>query len=370
MIPTEVYTKTLMSFLTPIRLLLEAPDISEVMINGPDEIFVERKGKLERSGARFPSEQALVAALRCLAQYVGRPLDAEHPILEARTPDGSRVQAVLAPAAPSGPLVSIRRFSPDIATPEQLVARGSLTNEALELLRACVTRRKNLLVAGGAGSGKTSLLAAISSLIASDERVVVIEDAHELRLNGEHVVHLEAQPGDQRSRGAVSLRTLFRATLRLRPDRIVIGEVRGAEALDLVQAMTSGHAGCLSTIHASHPEDALGRLETLALMGCTELPLFALRAQIVSAVDAIVQTRRLSDGRRIISHISEVCDLCPQRGYRVRPLFVHELAGDEGPMTFAKPRVAQAPHGAACADSSGVHPPNSTDSSNARRLEP
>ena len=321
MIPVEVYEQTLRGFLAPIVPLLQEPGVSEVMINGPDEIFVERGGRLFRTDRRFPDRQELQSALQNLAQYAGRPLDEEHPILEARLPDGSRVEAVLPPAAPLGPLVSIRRFFRETLTVQKLLSLGSLTEQAAELLCLLVDCKQNVMVAGGTGSGKTSLLNALSSFIPADDRVVVIEDARELQLQREHVVQLEARPADARGRGKVTVRDLFRASLRMRPDRIVIGEIRGGEALDLVQAMTSGHGGCLSTVHATYPADTLSRLETMALMSDVQLPLFALRMQIASAVDIIVQTARLRDGSRRVTHISEVVGCDPARGYRIRDLF-------------------------------------------------
>ncbi len=321
MIPDEVYEQTLLGFLAPVAPLLEDPRVSEVMINGPGEVFVERGGKLFRTDRRFADEQALLSALRNLAQYAGRPLDEEHPILEARLPDGSRVEAVLPPAAPLGPLVAIRRFFRETLTVQKLLRLGSLTEQAAELLALLVDCKQNIMVAGGTGSGKTSLLNALSSFIPADDRVVVIEDARELQLQREHVVQLQARPADARGRGQVTIRDLFRASLRMRPDRIVIGEIRGGEALDLVQAMTSGHGGCLSTVHATYPADTLNRLETMALMSDVQLPLFALRMQIASAVDIIVQTARLRDGSRRVTHLSEVVGCDPQSGYRIRDLF-------------------------------------------------
>jgi pilus assembly protein CpaF len=321
-IPSAVYEQTLLRFLEPVACLLQDPGVSEVMINGPFEVFVERGGKLFRTDRRFASHQALLAALKNLAQYAGRTLDEEHPILEARLPDGSRVEALLPPAAPLGPLVAIRRFFRETLSVAKLVDLGSLTQEAAGLLSLVIECRQNLMVAGGTGSGKTSLLNALSSFIPTDERVVVIEDARELQLQREHVVQLEARPPDARGRGRVTVRDLFRASLRMRPDRIVIGEIRGGEALDLVQAMTSGHGGCLSTVHATYPVDTLNRLETMALMSDVQLPLLALRAQIASAVDIIVQTARLRDGSRCVTHISEVAGCDGMRGYEIRDLFV------------------------------------------------
>lgn len=322
MISQATYESTLREFLKPIASFLEDESVTEVMINGPNEVFVERKGQLSRTDARFASGDSLLSALRVVAQFVGRPFDEAHPILEARLPDGSRVEALLPPVAPDGPSVAIRRFSKDRLTLEKLLQFGALTGDAAETLRVMVESKRNIVVAGGTGSGKTSVLNALSAFIPDGERVVVIEDSRELQLQREHVVQLETRPPDAKGKGAITIRDLFKATLRMRPDRIVLGEIRGGEALDLVQAMTSGHGGCLTTVHASYPIDTLNRLETLALMGGVELPLFALRSQLASAVDLVVQTARLRDGRRMVTHITEVCGADPHHGYRLKDLFV------------------------------------------------
>jgi pilus assembly protein CpaF len=328
-IPKEVFEQTLLAFLEPIRPFLDDASVSEIMINGPFEIYIEKKGRLYKTDAKFASQHALSAALRNLAQYVGRHIDEERPILEARLPDGSRVEAVLPPAAPDGPSVAIRRFFKETLTVERLLEFGSFTPDAAACMHAIVACKQNVIVAGGTGSGKTSLLNVLSSFAAEDERVVVIEDSRELQLQRPHVVQLEARPPNARGRGAVSIRDLFKATLRMRPDRIVVGEIRGAEALDLIQAMTSGHGGCLSTVHASYPIDTCNRLETMALMADVGLPLFALRAQLASAVDVIVQTSRLADGSRCVTHVTEVRGYDPQGGYQLADLFVREYGGKD-----------------------------------------
>ncbi len=327
MIPEKVFEQTLLSFLEPIRPFLDDASVSEIMINGPDLIYVERKGKIDKTNARFSSHEALNTALRNLAQFVGKHLDHERPILEARLPDGSRVEAVIPPASPLGPSVSIRRFAKETLTIDKLLKFGSMTDDAAYLLRGLVETKQNIIVAGGTGSGKTSLLNALSSFMPGDDRIVVIEDSRELQLQQEHVVQLEARPPDPKGRGEITIRDLFRATLRMRPDRIVVGEIRGGEALELVQAMTSGHGGCLSTVHATYPRDTLSRLETMALMSDVELPLAALRVQLASAINIIVQTARLSDGTRAVTHISEVNGYDNAKGYIIRDLFVREIVG-------------------------------------------
>jgi pilus assembly protein CpaF len=320
MIPLELHARNLRLLLHPIAALLDQSDVSEIMVNGPDRVYIERAGKLHRTEHAFDGQEALMAALRAVAQYAGRSIGPESPILEARLPDGSRIEAVLPPAAPDGPILSIRRFAKSALSVEQLVARGSLGAQGALLLRTLVGERRNILVSGGTGSGKTSLLGALSRYVPESERVVVIEDARELALAHAHVVELEARPADARGHGEVSVRQLFKATLRLRPDRIVVGEIRGAEALDLVQAMTSGHGGCLSTIHATSPADALARLETLCLMSDVGLPLWALRGQIASAIDIVVQTERGADGGRRVTQIAEIG--VDGQGYAVKPLYL------------------------------------------------
>jgi pilus assembly protein CpaF len=318
-----------MGFLQPVAKFLADDGVSEVMINGFDEVYIERSGKLHLTDARFPSEHALSSAVRNIAQYVGKTVDPERPVLDARLPDGSRVCAILPPAARRGICVSIRRFPKERLTVEQLVKFGAITEPCRRFLELCVLVKRNVMVAGGTGSGKTSLLNALSSFIPEDERIVVIEDSSEVRLQQPHAVYLEARPPDPKGRGAVSIRDLLRATLRLRPDRIVVGECRGGEALDLIQAMTSGHGGSLSTVHATYPHDTLHRLETLCLMSDVELPLSALRAQIASAINVICQTSRLNDGSRKITHVAECLGLDSGGHYQLRMLFEWKQTGVE-----------------------------------------
>lgn len=328
MIPALVFEKTLLSFFAPIRPFLDDESVSEIMINGPDQIYIERRGMIERVPAKFDSREALTAALRNLSQYVGKPITEDNPILEGRMPDGSRVEAVMPPAAPEGPHVSIRRFFKETLTIDRLLKFESLTEDAAHALRAFVVSKVNILVAGGTGSGKTSMLNALSGFIPDGDRVVVIEDSREVQFQKPHVVQLEARPGDAKQRGKVSIRDLFRATLRMRPDRVIVGEIRGGEALDIVQAMTSGHGGCMGTLHATYPRDTLTRLETMAMMSDVEMPLTAMRAQIASAVQVIVQVSRLRDGSRKVTHVSEVLgfDATTQR-YDLQDLFIRQYDG-------------------------------------------
>ena len=328
MIPEQVFSARLLSFFDPVRRYLDDPSVTEVMINGPGRIYIERKGKLQKVEEVFPNSKALYAALRNSAQYVGKHVDEERPLLEGRLPDGSRLAAVLPPAGNGGPYVAIRRFFGEKLTMAKLLQFGSLTEDAAQMIRVLVESKQNVVIAGGTSSGKTSLLNAVSELIPEDERVVVIEDSKELALLRDHVVTLEGRPADAKGRGEVTIRSLFRITLRMRPDRIVIGELRGGEALDLVQAMTSGHGGCLTTLHATYPRDVLTRLETMAMMADIEMPLPAMRAQIASAVDIVLQASRFRDGTRKITHISEIIGFDMQKGtYEINDLFIRKVKG-------------------------------------------
>jgi pilus assembly protein CpaF len=285
--------------------LFRDPGISDILVNSARDIFIERKGKLSRVSAQFRNDGHLLAVIDRIVSRIGRRVDESSPMVDARLPDGSRVNAIIPPLALDGPVLSIRRFGADL-TVEQLIANGALTMEMLQLLAGCVKARLNVLISGGTGSGKTTLLNALSSFIPADERVVTIEDAAELRLQQEHVVRLETRPPNSEGRGEVVARDLVKNALRMRPDRIIVGEVRGAEALDMLQAMNTGHEGSLTTVHANSPRDALARLETMILMAGTNLPNRAMREQITSALDVIIQPQRLSDGTRRIVSITEV----------------------------------------------------------------
>jgi pilus assembly protein CpaF len=328
MIPEIVFNATLLSFFDPVRRYLDDPSVTEIMINGPGKIYIERKGKLQKVEEVFPNVKSLYAALRNTAQYVGKHVDEERPLLEGRLPDGSRVAAVLPPAGNGGPYVAIRRFFGEKLTMQRLLDLDSITPDGAEMIRVLVESKQNVVIAGGTSSGKTSLLNAVSELIPEDERVVVIEDSKELALLRDHVVTLEGRPADAKGRGEVTIRDLFRITLRMRPDRIVIGELRGGEALDLVQAMTSGHGGCLTTLHATYPRDVLTRLETMAMMADIEMPLAAMRAQIASAVDIVIQAARYRDGTRKVTHISEILGFDMSKGtYQINDLFIRKVKG-------------------------------------------
>ena len=291
--------------LGPIEPLFRDATISDILVNSAKDIFIERRGKLARVGTQFRNDAHLMAVIDRIVSRVGRRVDESSPMVDARLPDGSRVNAIIPPLALDGPVLSIRRFGADL-TVEQLIANGSLTMEMLQLLAGCVKARLNVLISGGTGSGKTTLLNALSSFIPSDERLVTIEDAAELRLQQEHVVRLETRPPNAEGRGEVVARDLVKNALRMRPDRIIVGEVRGPEALDMLQAMNTGHEGSLTTVHANTPRDALSRLETMILMAGTNLPNRAMREQISSALDLVIQASRLSDGSRRIVSVTEI----------------------------------------------------------------
>ena len=292
--------------LGPLEELLRDPAVEEVMVNRHDEVYVERRGRIERAVAAFPSEQALRDAIERILAPTGRRVDELSPMADARLSDGSRVHVVIPPLAVDGPALSIRRFTAVRPDPDALVASGTLTAELRDILERAVAERRSILVSGGTGSGKTTLLNALSAWIEPTERVITIEDAAELRLRRPHVVRLESRPASIEGRGEVTIRDLLRNALRMRPDRIVIGEVRGAEALDLLTALNTGHEGALSTIHANSPEDALRRLETLALMAGIGLPHGAVRDQMCRGIHVVVHVVRTSDGRRFVSEVGEV----------------------------------------------------------------
>ena len=282
----------------PLAALLNDPGITEVIANGPHEVWIERRGRLQRASLRFDDAEALRDACVRLAARAGRRLDDAQPMVDALLADGSRLNVVLPPLAPDGPLLTLRRFAPRPFTLAELVELGSLTEDDAALLDACVQARLSIVISGGTSSGKTSLLGALAARIDAAERIVTVEDAAELRIDRPHVARLEARGASLEGRGEVGIRELVRNALRMRPDRLVVGEVRGGEALDMLQAMTTGHDGSLTTVHAKSPDDALRRIELLALMAGLELPHAAVREQVASAFDVVVQVARRSDGAR------------------------------------------------------------------------
>lgn len=290
----------------PIQPLLEDPEITEVMINGPKNVFVERKGKVTRARVMFESEDEIRRVIDRIIEPLGRRIDENSPMVDARLPDGSRVNAIIPPCAIDGSTVTIRKFSKEKLTVNDLVRFGSMTPEMAEFLHACVGSRLNIVISGGTGSGKTTTLNILSSYIPGNERIITIEDAAELQLQQDHVVRLETKPPDVEGKYEVTIRSLVRNALRMRPERIIVGECRGGEAIDMLQAMNTGHDGSMTTVHANTPRDSISRLETLCLMAGMDLPVEVIRRQIASAVDVIVQQSRLRDGSRKITNISEI----------------------------------------------------------------
>jgi pilus assembly protein CpaF len=292
--------------LGPLESLLRDPEISEIMVNRPEQIFVERSGKIELTSLAFEDEDSLRRVIDRIVSTIGRRVDESEPMCDARLKDGSRVNVVIPPVAIYGPCLTIRKFGREVLTPERIVAHGGATEAILEYLDAAVKTRLNIIVSGGTGSGKTTLLNVLSGFIPPTERIVTCEDAAELRLRQVHVISLESKPQNVEGRGAISIRDLVRNSLRMRPDRIIVGECRGPEALDMLQAMNTGHDGSMSTLHANNPRDAVNRLETLVLLAGTELPSRAIRSQITSAVNIVVQTERLRGGSRKVVSVAEV----------------------------------------------------------------
>jgi pilus assembly protein CpaF len=302
--------------LGPLEPLLADPTVDEVMVNGPGAVYVERAGRLERAGVAFAGEAELMHAIERVLAPLGRRVDEASPLCDARLPDGSRVNVVIPPLSLSGPCLTVRRFRREGFSLRDLVGNGTLPAALAELLAVSVAARASILVSGGTGSGKTTTLNALSGAIPGEERIVTIEDAAELRLRQRHVVRLEARPANLEGRGEVTIRQLVRNALRMRPDRIVVGEVRGAEALDMLQALNTGHDGSLTTVHANSPEDALRRVETLALMAGVGLPHGAVREQVASALDLIVHQARLPDGARAVESVTEVVRAAGGAGVR------------------------------------------------------
>jgi pilus assembly protein CpaF len=290
----------------PLEQLLADDSVTEVMVNAADRVYVERSGKIERTPVRFVDDAHVMRIIDKIVSQIGRRVDEASPMVDARLPDGSRVNAIIPPLALTGPTLTIRKFSRDPYTINDLISFGTLSARSAQFLGACVRGKLNVLISGGTGTGKTTTLNAVSAFIPGDERIVTIEDAAELQLQQEHVITLESRPANIEGTGEIKIRELVRNALRMRPDRIIVGEVRGAETLDMLQAMNTGHEGSLTTIHANSPRDALSRLETLVMTAGVELPHRAIREQIASAFDVLVQIVRLVDGTRRISHISEV----------------------------------------------------------------
>ena len=293
----------------PIQPLLDDPTVSEVMVNGPNLVYAERKGKLQKTDVKFKDNDHVREVIEQIIRPLGRRVDRKSPMVDARLPDGSRVNAVIAPCAVDGPSITIRKFGKGKLGVTDLIKFGSMTQPVADFLKACVVARLNIVVAGGTGSGKTTLLNVLSSFIPDDERIVTIEDAAELKLHQEHVVRLETAKPDLDGTGAVEIRDLVKNSLRMRPERVVVGECRGGEALDMLQAMNTGHDGSLTTLHANTPRDTISRIETMSLMAGIDFPVKVIREQIASAIELIIQQTRLRDGSRRVTYITEVAGM-------------------------------------------------------------
>ena len=345
--PSEIFAKTLRQFLAPVWQYLEDPTVVEVMINGPNEVYVEKKGQVVITEARFENEETLTSAVRNLLQYVGKRLSEDHPMMDARLPDGSRVHVAMPPCSRKGVCVTIRKFARESFECQYLIRCRTLSPMAMDYLQMAIQTEKNILFVGGTSSGKTSLLNALSVFIPETERIVVIEESSELQLRQKHVLQLESRAPDRYGRGEVNIRELFKNSLRMRPDRIIVGEVRGGEALDLIQALTSGHGGSMSTMHADTPMDALNRLETMALMSDVAIPLNALRTQIASSIDVVVQMSRFHDASRRVIQMCEVLPVDENYRYQLKDLFVLKQPEgskklEEGSLEWTGQRTAMA----------------------------
>lgn len=320
----EIYDEAL--GLGPLEPFMEDPTVTEIMVNGPNQIYIERGGKIIHTDKMFMDTDSVMAIIERIVSPIGRRIDESQPYVDARLPDGSRVNAIIAPLSLVGPCLTIRKFSKKPFTDSDLIRINTMTQEIAEFCRVCVLLRKNIVVSGGTGSGKTTLLNVLSSYLPSDERIITIEDAAELKLNQTHVVRLEARPPNIEGKGAITIRDLVRNALRMRPDRIVVGECRGGEALDMLQAMNTGHDGSLTTVHANSPRDVISRLETMVLMSGMELPIRAIREQIASAINLIIHLSRMSDGSRKIIKVTEIVGLEGDQ-ITMQDIFVYKQTG-------------------------------------------
>ncbi len=328
----SVFDTSVQVFLKPVLKYLQDEEITEVMINGYNKIFIEKNGMIYKTDVSFDDEASLLAAVRNISQFVGRPIDDEHPFLDARLPDGSRIHAILPPISRQGTTVTIRKFAKTQITLKDLIKFGSITPDAARFLDVCIYLKKNIMMSGGTGSGKTTILGILASRVQPEQRIVVLEDSAELKIYNEHVVFFECRPANEFGKGKVDLRDLVKSSLRLRPDRVIVGEVRGPESLDLINSMNTGHSGSMGTVHANSPKECLTRLETLALMTDSEVPVAAVRAQVASAIQIIVQLSRLPDGSRKMTHISEGLGMDLQGNYMVQDIycFKHRGRGSDG----------------------------------------
>ena len=343
---SQAHEQAIEQYLTPVQSLWKDPTVTEIMINGPDEVFFERKGKVERAeGVSFPSEDDLIAAVNAIAGSIGRRINNEEPRLDARLADGSRIHAVIPPCSLKGTTVAIRKFTQSKITMKDYIKLGAISPDAANFLEICMFLGKNILVSGGTGSGKTTLLSLLCTRIPKGYRLIVIEDAAELVVDYEHVVRFETRMADEHGRFEVSMRDLLKSALRLRPDRIIVGEVRGSEGMELIQAMNTGHKGSMGTIHANSPNDALVRLEALAMGSDAKISEKALQYSIAGAIDMIIQISRLSDGSRRILSIAEVRGLDKDYNYVVAPIYEmgNLVRGNDGKLVGELKAVGEIP---------------------------
>lgn len=322
-----IFSETVLQFMSPIRDYLEDSNVSEIMVNGFDQIYIEIGGKLQKTDRKFASESNLIAAMRNVGQYTGRQITPLTHQIDARLPDQSRVQILFKPCANRGPYMAIRKFMNKLLTLDDLIRYGSLDKNMYRFIRCCVGIHSNIVISGGTSSGKTTFLNLISSLINDNERIITIEDVCELQLNKEHVVSMETRKPDVHGRGEVTIRDLLVISLRMRPDRIVIGECRAGETLDMLQAMNTGHSGSMTTLHANSPKDALNRMETMALMSGLEMPLVAVRSQVASAISLVIQISRMADGSRKVTDVAEVYDLDAEGNYQTSSIYSYKVHG-------------------------------------------
>jgi len=323
----SVFETSVQVFLNPVLPYLKDDSVTEIMINGPKQIFIERAGNIESVDLKFDDDQALMAAVRNISQYVGRPISEEAPFLDARLPDGSRIHAVVPPIAKNGTTVCIRKFSKNKLELKDLISRGALTPDAARFIDVCLFLKKNIIISGGTGSGKTTILNILASRCQPEQRIVVLEDSAELKIHNKHVVYFEGRPANEYGKGQVTLRDLVKSSLRLRPDRVIVGEVRGGEALDLISSMNTGHSGSMGTVHSNNPKECLTRLETLALMTDSEVPVQAVRAQVASAIQIVIQLSRIQDGSRKLTHISECLGMDLHGIYQTSDIYLWEQWG-------------------------------------------
>jgi pilus assembly protein CpaF len=343
----------------PLQTLLEEDDITEIMVNGPKNIYIEKRGKLNRVPLSFESDEHVMRIIERIVAPLGRRVDESSPYVDARLPDGSRVNAVIPPISLVGPTLTIRKFSKNPITIEQLIKFGSLTAESLQFLKACVESRLNVIISGGTGSGKTTLLNILSQFIPSDERIVTIENAAELQMRQEHVVTLESRPANIEGTGEITIRQLVVNSLRMRPDRVIVGEIRDEEALDMLQAMNTGHDGSMTTAHSNSPRDTLARIETMALMAGMELPVRAIREQIASAIDLVVHQERLRDGTRKVVNVTEISGM-EGDVITMTDIFVFEQRGlEEGRVIGELRPTGLRPKAISQIEASGIHLPPS-----------